>query len=63
MRITSLHPIYMFLLKIKICAKNTSAQHVKYYNRKIIYSNRAFVELFGIYQTPEQLVYTNCIDL
>lgn len=53
----------MLLPEIKIYAKENPAQLIEDYSRKILFCNDAFVKLFDIDQTPEQLMGTNCIDL
>ena len=53
----------MLLPEIKTYAKNSPAQIIEDYSRKILFCNNTFVELFDINQTPEQLMGTSCIDL
>lgn len=53
----------MLLPEIKIYAKDSPAQLIEDYSRKILFCNQAFVKLFDIDQTSEQLMGTNCIDL
>ncbi len=55
--------VHMLLPEIKIYSKNTPAQLIEDYSRKILFCNQAFVRLFDIDKLPEELVGTNCIDL